>query len=221
MASALPVSVGLTRFHPSLGLRSVNTRQLLAIDACIWLSHGEDLRSTSSRALKSKANCCQQRYESRERIIRSRAQILLVPFRFLLLETVIIFTSPIAVAGEPLWRLPGFVSFLHPDRLMCLPLSTSSAPRWVDTQKSTETRQSTLADYCHSLINLPPHISRCKQLTSFFKVRPKDENPSAPSTSVCRTHTHIYAHTHSSFHMLDAQENVGLKVEGSDKVNEC
>ncbi|XP_040005450.1 neutrophil cytosol factor 1 isoform X2 [Xiphias gladius] len=58
-------------------------------------------------------------------------------------------------------------------------LSVFSAPRWMDTQKSTETRQSTLADYCHSLINLPPHISRCKHLTSFFMVRPEDENPSA------------------------------------------
>uniref|UniRef100_A0A4W6F9K1 Neutrophil cytosolic factor 1 n=1 Tax=Lates calcarifer TaxID=8187 RepID=A0A4W6F9K1_LATCA len=56
------------------------------------------------------------------------------------------------------------------------------APRWVDTQKSTETRQSTLADYCRSLVNLPPHISRCKHLTNFFKVRPEDENPSAPNT---------------------------------------
>ncbi|XP_040907347.1 neutrophil cytosol factor 1 [Toxotes jaculatrix] len=56
------------------------------------------------------------------------------------------------------------------------------APRWVDTQKSTETRQSTLADYCHSLINLPPHISRCRHLTNFFKVRPEDENPPAPNT---------------------------------------
>ncbi|KAF0022821.1 hypothetical protein F2P81_024802 [Scophthalmus maximus] len=56
------------------------------------------------------------------------------------------------------------------------------APRWVDSQKSTETRQSTLADYCHSLINLPPHISRCTLLTNFFKVRPEDENPPAPNT---------------------------------------
>nr|ABC72121.1 p47phox [Siniperca chuatsi] len=56
------------------------------------------------------------------------------------------------------------------------------APRWLDSQKSTETRQSTLAEYCHSLINLPPHISRCKLLTTFFKVRPEDENPPAPNT---------------------------------------
>ncbi|XP_042286878.1 neutrophil cytosol factor 1 isoform X1 [Thunnus maccoyii] len=56
------------------------------------------------------------------------------------------------------------------------------APRWVNTQKSTEKGQTTLAGYCHSLINLPPHISRCKLLTSFFKVRPEDENPPAPNT---------------------------------------
>ncbi|KAM9348749.1 neutrophil cytosol factor 1 [Symphorus nematophorus] len=56
------------------------------------------------------------------------------------------------------------------------------APRWLDSQKSTETRQSTLAEYCHSLINLPPHISRCKHLSNFFKVRPEDENPPAPNT---------------------------------------
>lgn len=56
------------------------------------------------------------------------------------------------------------------------------APRWVDSQKSTETRQSTLADYCLSLVNLPPHISRCSLLTAFFKVRPEDENPGATST---------------------------------------
>ncbi|XP_071362466.1 neutrophil cytosol factor 1 [Trachinotus anak] len=56
------------------------------------------------------------------------------------------------------------------------------APRWVDSQKSTETRQSTLSDYCHSLINLPPHISRCKLLKTFFRVRPEDENPSATNT---------------------------------------
>ncbi|XP_041807529.1 neutrophil cytosol factor 1 [Chelmon rostratus] len=56
------------------------------------------------------------------------------------------------------------------------------APRWLDSQKSTETRQGTLAEYCHSLINLPPHISRCKHLAGFFKVRPEDENPPAPNT---------------------------------------
>lgn len=56
------------------------------------------------------------------------------------------------------------------------------APRWVDSQKSRETRKTTLAEYCQSLVNLPPHISRCKHLSSFFKVRREDENPPAPNT---------------------------------------
>uniref|UniRef100_A0A672JJS2 Neutrophil cytosolic factor 1 n=1 Tax=Salarias fasciatus TaxID=181472 RepID=A0A672JJS2_SALFA len=56
------------------------------------------------------------------------------------------------------------------------------APRWVDSQKSRESRQNTLAEYCHLLVNLPPHISRCKLLSAFFKVRPEDENPPAPNT---------------------------------------
>uniref|UniRef100_A0A0F8BNB5 Neutrophil cytosol factor 1 n=1 Tax=Larimichthys crocea TaxID=215358 RepID=A0A0F8BNB5_LARCR len=56
------------------------------------------------------------------------------------------------------------------------------APRWLDSEKSTETRQGTLSEYFHSLINLPPHISRCKQLNSLFKVRPEDENPPAANT---------------------------------------
>ncbi|XP_047462138.1 neutrophil cytosol factor 1 [Mugil cephalus] len=56
------------------------------------------------------------------------------------------------------------------------------APRWVDSQKSREDRQITLAEYCQSLVNLPPHISRCKHLSNFFKVRPEDENPPAPNT---------------------------------------
>ncbi|KAF7643188.1 hypothetical protein LDENG_00243710 [Lucifuga dentata] len=51
------------------------------------------------------------------------------------------------------------------------------APRWVDSQKSTETRQSTLAEYSHALISLPPHISRCSLLCSFFSIRAEDENP--------------------------------------------
>ena len=64
----------------------------------------------------------------------------------------------------------------------------SSAPRrWLDSQKSTETRQSTLSEYCQSLVNLPPHISRCDHLSSFFKVRPEDENPPAANTSVPHT----------------------------------
>uniref|UniRef100_H3CQE6 Neutrophil cytosolic factor 1 n=1 Tax=Tetraodon nigroviridis TaxID=99883 RepID=H3CQE6_TETNG len=57
-----------------------------------------------------------------------------------------------------------------------------SAPPWLDSQKSTETRQTSLSDYCQALVNLPPHISRCTHLTSLFKVRPEDENPAAPNT---------------------------------------
>ncbi|KAG7516315.1 neutrophil cytosol factor 1 [Solea senegalensis] len=56
------------------------------------------------------------------------------------------------------------------------------APRWLDSQKSTETRQSTLVDYFHSLIRLPPHISRCTQLSDFFRVQPEDEKPPAANT---------------------------------------
>uniref|UniRef100_A0A8C6L9Y0 Neutrophil cytosolic factor 1 n=1 Tax=Nothobranchius furzeri TaxID=105023 RepID=A0A8C6L9Y0_NOTFU len=56
------------------------------------------------------------------------------------------------------------------------------APRWVDSQKSREDRKTTLAEYCQSLVNLPAHISRCKHLSNFFKVRPEDENPPAPNT---------------------------------------
>uniref|UniRef100_A0A672YCQ6 Neutrophil cytosolic factor 1 n=1 Tax=Sphaeramia orbicularis TaxID=375764 RepID=A0A672YCQ6_9TELE len=55
------------------------------------------------------------------------------------------------------------------------------APRWVESDKSRETKKTTLAEYCLSLISLPPHISRCKHLTNFFKVRPEDENPPAPN----------------------------------------
>lgn len=65
-----------------------------------------------------------------------------------------------------------------------LKLLLSSAPPWLDSQKSTETRQTTLSDYCHSLVNLPPHISRCSHLTGFFQVRPEDENPPSPNMSV-------------------------------------
>ncbi|XP_058857340.1 neutrophil cytosolic factor 1-like isoform X1 [Acipenser ruthenus] len=54
------------------------------------------------------------------------------------------------------------------------------APKWFDNQKTTETRQGTLAEYCHSLINLPPKISRCQLLLSFYQVREEDENPPAP-----------------------------------------
>uniref|UniRef100_A0A8C5G3B8 Neutrophil cytosolic factor 1 n=1 Tax=Gouania willdenowi TaxID=441366 RepID=A0A8C5G3B8_GOUWI len=55
------------------------------------------------------------------------------------------------------------------------------APRWVDSQKSRENRKSTLSDYCHALVQLPPHISRCKLLSDFFRVRRDDENPPAPN----------------------------------------
>ncbi|XP_029304194.1 neutrophil cytosol factor 1 [Cottoperca gobio] len=58
----------------------------------------------------------------------------------------------------------------------------SSAPRWLYSEKSPETRQSTLAEYFQSLINLPPHISRCHQLTNFLEVRPEDENPPTQNT---------------------------------------
>uniref|UniRef100_A0A8C7YCE3 Neutrophil cytosolic factor 1 n=1 Tax=Oryzias sinensis TaxID=183150 RepID=A0A8C7YCE3_9TELE len=55
------------------------------------------------------------------------------------------------------------------------------APRWLESQKSRENRKTTLVDYCHLLVSLPPHISRCKELSNFFKVRPEDENPPAPN----------------------------------------
>uniref|UniRef100_A0A8C3G744 Neutrophil cytosolic factor 1 n=1 Tax=Cyclopterus lumpus TaxID=8103 RepID=A0A8C3G744_CYCLU len=54
--------------------------------------------------------------------------------------------------------------------------------RWPLSQKSPETRQSTLAEYLHSLTGLPPHIARCRQLGRFLRVRPEDENPPAPNT---------------------------------------
>lgn len=56
------------------------------------------------------------------------------------------------------------------------------APRWVENEKSRESKKTTLTEYCQSLVNLPPHISRCKHLSDFFKVRPEDENPPAPNT---------------------------------------
>ncbi|XP_005988606.1 neutrophil cytosol factor 1 [Latimeria chalumnae] len=49
-------------------------------------------------------------------------------------------------------------------------------PKWFDGHKTTENRQSTLADYCHALLNLPPKISRCPLVCSFFQVRPDDVN---------------------------------------------
>ncbi|KAG5844448.1 neutrophil cytosol factor 1 isoform X1 [Anguilla anguilla] len=54
------------------------------------------------------------------------------------------------------------------------------APKWFDNQKTTETRQGTLAGYCRDLIALPPKISRCQLVREFFQVRPEDENPPAP-----------------------------------------
>ncbi|KAM9846735.1 neutrophil cytosol factor 1 [Aulostomus maculatus] len=56
------------------------------------------------------------------------------------------------------------------------------APRWLDSQRSRESRQNTLAHYCHSIVSLPPHISRCRLLINFFQVRLEDENPPAPNT---------------------------------------
>ncbi|XP_069828568.1 neutrophil cytosol factor 1 [Dendropsophus ebraccatus] len=55
------------------------------------------------------------------------------------------------------------------------------APKWFDGLRSTENRQVTLADYCSSLLNLPPKISRCPHILNFFKVRPDDVNPTASS----------------------------------------
>ncbi|KAJ1184791.1 hypothetical protein NDU88_001593 [Pleurodeles waltl] len=50
------------------------------------------------------------------------------------------------------------------------------APKWFDGLKSTENRQSTLADYCFTLLNLPNKISRCSHVLSFFTVRSDDLN---------------------------------------------
>ncbi|XP_039612487.1 neutrophil cytosol factor 1 [Polypterus senegalus] len=54
------------------------------------------------------------------------------------------------------------------------------APKWFDNQKTTETRQGTLADYCRTLLNLPIKISHCHLVLDFFRVRQHDENPPAP-----------------------------------------
>nr|XP_056721563.1 neutrophil cytosol factor 1 [Euleptes europaea] len=51
------------------------------------------------------------------------------------------------------------------------------APRWFDSQRSTQNRQSTLSEYCSALINLPRKISRCAHILNFFKVRNDDLNP--------------------------------------------
>ncbi|ETE70160.1 Neutrophil cytosol factor 1, partial [Ophiophagus hannah] len=52
------------------------------------------------------------------------------------------------------------------------------APKWFDSQRATENRQSTLSEYFFALINLPRKISRCVHILDFFKVRPEDLNPS-------------------------------------------
>uniref|UniRef100_A0A673J8U7 Williams-Beuren syndrome chromosomal region 16 protein-like n=1 Tax=Sinocyclocheilus rhinocerous TaxID=307959 RepID=A0A673J8U7_9TELE len=59
-------------------------------------------------------------------------------------------------------------------------IPTLPAPKWLDNQKTTETRQVTLAEYFRSLLNLPPKISRCQLVRDFFKMRPEDETPLAP-----------------------------------------
>ncbi|XP_062844739.1 neutrophil cytosol factor 1 [Trichomycterus rosablanca] len=59
-------------------------------------------------------------------------------------------------------------------------IPTLPAPKWLDNQKTTETRQGTLAEYCLNLLSLPPKISRCQLVKNFFKVRPEDETPPAP-----------------------------------------
>ncbi|XP_048823053.1 neutrophil cytosol factor 1 isoform X1 [Lagopus muta] len=51
------------------------------------------------------------------------------------------------------------------------------APKWFDGQRSTQSRQGTLAEYCYTLVNLPHKISRCLHVVSFFEVRPDDMNP--------------------------------------------
>uniref|UniRef100_A0A671N3L9 Neutrophil cytosolic factor 1-like n=1 Tax=Sinocyclocheilus anshuiensis TaxID=1608454 RepID=A0A671N3L9_9TELE len=59
-------------------------------------------------------------------------------------------------------------------------IPTLPAPKWLDNQKTTETRQVTLAEYFRSLLNLPPKISRCQLVRDFFKMRSEDETPPAP-----------------------------------------
>nr|XP_020657300.1 neutrophil cytosol factor 1 [Pogona vitticeps] len=51
------------------------------------------------------------------------------------------------------------------------------APKWFDSQRSTQNRQITLSEYSSALINLPRKISRCEHVLNFFKVRPDDLNP--------------------------------------------
>ncbi|XP_043910068.1 neutrophil cytosol factor 1 [Protopterus annectens] len=57
------------------------------------------------------------------------------------------------------------------------------APGWFDGQKSTENRQSTLADYCHAMVNLPAKIAHCAHVLNFFQVTPEDVNPPATHPS--------------------------------------
>ncbi|XP_063002459.1 neutrophil cytosol factor 1 [Elgaria multicarinata webbii] len=52
-----------------------------------------------------------------------------------------------------------------------------SAPKWFDSQRSTENRQNTLTEYSTALISLPRKISRCAHVLNFFRVRPDDLNP--------------------------------------------
>ena len=54
------------------------------------------------------------------------------------------------------------------------PFMVRSAPRWFDGQRTTESRQGTLTEYCNTLMGLPVKISRCPHLLEFFKVRPDD-----------------------------------------------
>ncbi|XP_033834237.1 neutrophil cytosol factor 1 [Periophthalmus magnuspinnatus] len=56
------------------------------------------------------------------------------------------------------------------------------APRWVENERTSESKQSTLTEYSQALLRLPPHISRCSALCSFFRVRAEDENPQATTT---------------------------------------
>ncbi|XP_028839306.1 neutrophil cytosol factor 1 isoform X2 [Denticeps clupeoides] len=96
------------------------------------------------------------------------------------------------------------------------------APRWLDNQKTTETRQSTLAEYCLALLKLPPKISRCQMLSSFFKVRPEDETPPAPHPFK-RNETYIMAKTRGRSNtteitgpiMLDSYRVVANYCKGS------
>uniref|UniRef100_A0A3B4AS01 Uncharacterized protein n=1 Tax=Periophthalmus magnuspinnatus TaxID=409849 RepID=A0A3B4AS01_9GOBI len=39
------------------------------------------------------------------------------------------------------------------------------APRWVENERTSESKQSTLTEYSQALLRLPPHISRCSALS--------------------------------------------------------